>query len=113
MEIMSHGWMSKIKYFPRKLVRKVKYFWQRRTRGFDDSDTFSLDWTIAQFIVPRLKRFKEIDVAVRVEDPEWNASLDKMIKAFEIEPWCISPEDAKIQDEGLELFALHFRRLWW
>lgn len=37
-----------------------KFLWQRWTRGFDDSETWSLDSTISYFILPRLKRFKEI-----------------------------------------------------
>lgn len=41
-----------------------KRFWkflrQRITRGWDDSETWSLDSKITEFILPRLKRFKEI-----------------------------------------------------
>ena len=40
--------------------RYWKFLWQRWTRGFDDSETWSLYDTIARFILPRLKRFKEI-----------------------------------------------------
>ena len=41
------------------LLRNLKYFWQRRTRGWDDSDLYSLDYTIAKFVLPRLKVFAE------------------------------------------------------
>lgn len=40
--------------------RYWKFLWQRWIRGFDDSETWSLDSTIVEFILPRLKRFKEV-----------------------------------------------------
>jgi len=40
--------------------RDWKFLWQRWTRGFDDSETWVLYMPITKFILPRLKRFKEI-----------------------------------------------------
>ena len=42
------------------IKRAIKHWWQRRTRGWDDSDTYSLDITIAKFALPRFKRLREI-----------------------------------------------------
>lgn len=39
------------------LLREFKFFWQRLTRGFGDDELWSLDDTIAEFILPRLKAF--------------------------------------------------------
>lgn len=47
---------------PFALKRKIKFFWQRLTRGWDDSETWSLDQTILKFIYPRLHRFAELTV---------------------------------------------------
>jgi hypothetical protein len=51
--------------FKRKIFRKIKRFfkfwWQRKTRGFDDSETWDLgDTTFFNWIHPRLVRFKEL-----------------------------------------------------
>ena len=37
----------------------VHFFFQRRIRGFDDSELWSLDYTILRFILPRLQRYRE------------------------------------------------------
>lgn len=39
--------------------REPEWKAQRLTRGFDDTEMWSLDCTIAAFIAPRLKVFKE------------------------------------------------------
>ena len=41
--------------------RRAKWFVQRRKRGFDDRDLWSLDMTIAEFVYPRLKAFNEVN----------------------------------------------------
>lgn len=41
------------------LKRQIKFFWQRLTRGFDDSVTWSLDITVAEFMLPRFKLYRE------------------------------------------------------
>lgn len=83
------------------LIQNLKFAYQRVTRGFDDSELWSLDWTIARFILPRLKAFRAKNVhgvpirydAVIEEgnfspptytEEEWKAILDKMIRAFEL-----------------------------
>lgn len=99
-----------------KRIRKLKK--QYKKRGFDDSETWSLDLTIAQFILPRLKRYKEITIGcpASVSFEEWDEILDKMIKSFEIiikeEGWP-NKEQEKIQEEGLDLFRKYFLGLWW
>jgi len=41
---------------------KIKKFKeQREERGFDDTEVYNLDSTIARFILPRLKRYKELN----------------------------------------------------
>ncbi len=38
--------------------REVSYSEQRKERGFDDSETWSLSDTIANFIIPRLEKIQ-------------------------------------------------------
>jgi hypothetical protein len=95
-----------------KIKRTLKFFWQRRTRGFDDSVIWNLDNRISEFILPRLKLFKEkapdqgipsefIDESplTAIKDPKereaartvledegqrkWEEVLDKIIWSFE------------------------------
>lgn len=41
---------------------RIKRFFQRIIRGWDDSDTYSLDDTFYKWLLPRLKRFKELNI---------------------------------------------------
>lgn len=99
---------------------------QRLTRGFDDTEMWSLDCTIAEFIAPRLKVFKEQaeragDHPAQITFEEWKGILDQMIEGFEIYPnhfdW--STEDAeeyeanwKKVDKALSLFHKWFFNFW-
>ncbi len=106
-------------------VRFWRHWWQRRVRGWDNSDTWSLDWTMAKFILPRLKLFKEVNNGYPngFTSEGWDEVLDKMIFAMTAEAdgsWNYYNEDVeearaywdKVQ-EGLELFGTHFTDLWW
>lgn len=66
-------------------IRSIKFFIQRKTRGWDDSETWSLDWEIIKFTLPRLERFKELagglSYCVNSEE-EWNNILDQIIWSF-------------------------------
>jgi len=101
--------------------RQAIYRQQRMERGFDDSELWSLDMTIAQFILPRLKRFKEVS-EMRQCHPgsmsyeEWQDIMDKMIAAFErlAKGVFFYNEDDEDMDvnTGLKLFAEHYLGLW-
>lgn len=108
-------------------TRWDEYKKQRLERGFDNSETWSLDSTIARFIEPRLRVFKEIHGGYpgNLTEEKWDEILDKMIKAFEY----INNEDLGIDEskhgldrykdreqtikEGLDLFREYFFALWW
>ena len=100
--------------------RESKFSEQRKEIGFDDSETWSLTDTIARFIIPRLKRFKEVNNGVPYGHTEesWDIVLDKMILSFELT--CRDSgsrdysDDERIQlNEGLDLFRKYFFELWW
>lgn len=106
-----------------KLKRPVKHFYQRSTRGFDDSETWGLDYTIAKFALPRLVRFKELAVGTVLpqgftDNDEWEQVLDMMIYAMKSiikDNDAIDWEDIDWEDveTGLDLFGKYFRTLWW
>lgn len=99
------------------LRRSIRFFYQRLTRGWDDSDTWSLDVTIAKFVLPRLKRFKELNNGFPYEETQesWNEKLDDMIYAmeFELKQFDTNDYDMNRVNRGFELFGKHFHYLWW
>lgn len=65
-----------------------KFLKQRMKYGFDQSDTLNLSYTIAEFILPRLKMFRDVTVGYPAGQKisgieEWKETLDKMIMAFD------------------------------
>lgn len=113
---------------------KIKRFWQRRIRGWDDSEIWSLDVTHAQWILPRLQRLLEVKNGYPSEfsNPDddmddsglerWRGILSKMVRAFDLiaQKWddaewqenAEAPEYREIED-GLVLFAKYHGNLWW
>jgi hypothetical protein len=109
---------------PRLFLRRLKFFYQRMSRGFDDSVTWNLDGELAKLILPRLRRFKELHMGYPGEEQgmgqeEWEDALEKMIHAFEHyaseqKYSKVFPEDHYVTvDEGMKLFAEYYGHLWW
>ena len=84
-------------------------------------DTWSLDWAIAKFTLPRLIRYKEVTNGYPAKfesEKEWYEILDKMIAAFTLiakdGSWALwNEEQRKIINEGLDLFREYYFDLWW
>lgn len=97
--------------------REKKFIKQRIKNGFDDSETWSLYSTIAQFIYPRLKRYKEVNngTPMGLTENEWNDILDKMIFSFKYanDDSIEERENYSKFEEGINLFAKYFLQLWW
>jgi hypothetical protein len=107
-----------------KLAKREKLFKkQREERGWDDSETWSLDSTIARFVLPRLKRFKELNCgypSFLSSIEEWNEILDHIIYAMEVISdeelyyGCkLTKKDWKRVNKGFRLFGKYFQNLWW
>lgn len=100
--------------------------------GFDFSETWDLDRTIAAFILPRLAYFRyniagvpnsyiKFDAEMQPTNTKeatklWEKDLDKMLLAFSLildDEFITRPEEKDNQiNEGLKLFATHFEDLW-
>ena len=69
------------------LHRKIKWFWQRITRGFDDTELWNFDSTIVSFILPRLIEFRHSTYGFPANFQsidEWYDILDRIIKGLDL-----------------------------
>lgn len=99
--------------------RWEEYTKQRLERGFDTSETWNLDATIARFVYPRLKVFIE-DVnrigtyPANMTFSEWVNILEDMLKGFELlmSDEIKTDDEEKVIEKSLDLFRKHFFSLW-
>ena len=65
--------------------QKEKYRQQRFLNGFDDTETWHMDRTMALFIIPRLKIFMEVNNGIPIGETEesYDEKLRFIIQAFE------------------------------
>lgn len=107
----------------KKDSRKYEWSKQRKKLGFDDRELWSLDHTIAKFVLPRLIRFREVECGYpgNLTEKKWDKILDQMIYSMKAvcDEWKgkISLIDAQVEEKrinrGLCLFGKYFRGLWW
>jgi hypothetical protein len=98
--------------------RHEKYADQRRERGFDDYETWSLTDTFAKFMLPRLARFRELYAEFIVVDKAWSKDMYAIKKALELlicdnGSWIFSGVEMKEVDAGLKALSKRFQQLWW
>jgi len=98
--------------------REKEYSEQRIRRGFDDSETWSLRDTIANFIIPRLERYVEISKNILDQDEELINDIEKFLIAMKLTArdngtLILTDEEEKQLDEGLDAFPKIFLTLWW
>ena len=84
------------------------------------NDTWNLDITIAEFILPRLELFKKVVDCYPCElnsIEEWYDILDKMVESFRIittsSSYKIDTKHEKCVEQGLDLFRKYYHDLWW
>lgn len=98
--------MSPINWSWKNIRGSLRRIWQNITWGWNESDVWSLDVTIAKFVLPRLKLLKKVKYGCPILDgyesddtdnmrfeemkKEWDKILDKMIQTFE---WIINDND--------------------
>ena len=94
---------------------------QREERGFDDTEIWNLDLTLAKFMIPRLKEYKKSTNGhpLDLTPEEWDEKIDKMIVFFELiikdmsEGQVLNSKEQGQYEEGAGLFFDYFRHLWW
>jgi hypothetical protein len=71
--------------YPDEPEKLDKYKKQRDERGFDDTETWHLDKTLALFLLPRLKRFIQLNNGFPSGETEesFNEKLDFILKSFQ------------------------------
>ena len=77
---------------------RIRYLFQWIKNGFPDSDIWNLDWSIAKYTLPRLKRLKEVQHGFPGDletIEEWDEILDKIIITFDR----IVREDVNVEHE--------------
>lgn len=105
------------------ICRWFRLWKQRQIRGWDDSETWSLDSTFTSFMLPRLKKYQEFSEEI-LADIDFLNELEKIIFALEVHDHQydfdhplhynnLSKEDQDRVEEGFEALGRNFRRLWW
>ena len=112
-----YRWLKYTRWDTKK--RDMRHVCQRITRGWDDSDLWSLDHSLAKLILPRLKRFKDCRGGYPhgMTDQEWDDILGEMIYGIEWyasgDCWnCFDQAKSERAHKGLELFGKYYGHLW-
>ena len=78
----------------------------------------NLEYTMAKFILPRLKRYKALCPShpVQFTKEQWDERLDDMILAFQticdIKEYPYSEAESQVIQYGLKLFSDNYMYLW-
>lgn len=102
----------------KKLPRQGRISIPKRFPMRYQDEVWSLDWTIANFVLPRLRYFRECHGGHPgdLTEAEWLAHIDKMLAAFALVAegaWdIVTPTDRGTVNGGLFLFARYFTSLW-
>ena len=72
-----------------RIKRKIKFFFQRLFRGWDDSETWMLSLNFYKWLRPRLKRLADITCAYPGTDKyptleSWQNELNKRVKQIDV-----------------------------
>lgn len=99
-----------------KVVNHIKWWVERRKHGFDFRDLWSLDHTMSSFILPRIKRFKDVSggAPMGLTEESWDAIVDSMIVYFE---WAgtdarYDRDQTKEETQGEADFYKYYHHLW-
>ena len=94
--------------------RQVLWAKQRAERGFDDTELWNLDVTIAEFITPRLKAYaaKVQGVPGTLKEEEWQQMLNLMVQTFEEYSEAECHDKTMKGKKGFKLFRKYFSHLW-
>ena len=109
-------------FLDKKDERAKEYNEIRKKTGVSPDETWSLDVSLAHFMVPRLKAFREYAngyPAAHFKDmPAWLRAVRKMERAFRLiiqegEGKVLNERQSRQEEEGLDLFRKYLCSLWW
>ena len=101
--------------------RRIKWFFQKITKGYSDADLWCLNYHLAKLINKRLKAFRvgQVGHPCNLTAEGWREILDEMIWAFDYiikdDDFGWKPSGDKDEerfDNGMKLFCEYFRGLW-
>ncbi len=102
--------------------RKEVWEAEREKYGFDSREMWNLDANICLFLYPRLRMYRDRIVSFPATFDNldnWKSAVDKMIEGFRLaytlRDWDYNEgceEKREEMEEGLYLFAKHFKSLW-
>ena len=97
--------------------REKKFRKQRIERGFDNSETWSLRDTIANFIIPRLEVYEESAKETLIRDEKLITDINDFLSAMKLiardSGTCnFTKEEEKKVTKGLKNFQKIFMSLW-
>jgi len=107
--------LSLSKTVPKDDERQKKWKKQRKERGFDDTELWSLDCTIISFVLPRLKVFRQklYSHPAYLTMDAWKDILGKIIEGFELYNLGFPDDEEAFKiEEALDLFRKYFHHLW-
>ena len=111
--------------YEKDLATREMYKQQRFEQGFDDTETWHMDRTIALFIIPRLKKFIELNNGIPTGETieSYNEKLNFIISAFEnyyaTNKYYESVDDAERKQltddvkQAVEYLSKLWFELWW
>lgn len=111
--------------YEKDLATREMYKQQRFEQGFDDTETWHMDRTIALFIIPRLKKFIELNNGIPTGETveSYDEKLKFIISAFEnyyaTNKYYESVDDAERKQltddvkKAVEYLSKLWFELWW
>jgi hypothetical protein len=98
--------------------RQPKWQEQQNKYGFDERETWSLDFTFIAWVYPRLKMYREINAGypMGITKKQWNKIIDEMIEGFELylkTDNLYNKEANEKLERSLDLFREYIRTIWW
>ena len=110
------------------IKRDIKYWFQRRTRGWSDDETWNLDYEFIKWINSRFKKYKEL--ASKIVDLEYRqftykrkkyTQLELIDKVIDLTNEILDVLDSDIttvdieskKNEIFDIFKLIFWTMWW
>lgn len=117
-------------YKLKKIKRPIKYWFQRRIRGWSDDECWNLDYHFIKWVNSRFKKYKE--QAIKIVDLEFKkftykkkvyTQLELIDKVIELtdefidgDYWDVDITTTnleKIKNEIFDIFKLIYWHMWW